>query len=307
MNEWLKNLISPLAFPISNKRMELGVLALDGTDAKKLLQGQTTCEMHSLADDKALYGAICNVQGRIICNFYALQDKDRILLIMNQSLIEKTVDHLKKYAIFFKTDIVDVSSQWCVSETFNHASSSISERIDEGKKVTKVDQSYRISICDYPIEHRFILTPANEITTPLLENNDAFSWLRLLNGEYLINLQQTEMHLPQTLNMQRCGGINFKKGCYIGQEIVARLQYRGKVKSSMALFISTHPIPAPFQSISDNQGNKIGTVVTDSQLTTGSLILALVPSDSHLKAFVNNQQLLPLDFPYTSNANGENH
>jgi len=83
-------------------KQNIGVLRVTGLDSRKFLQGQITCDINKLSHDHGLYGAICSIKGRIISSFYLVQENDDILMLMSKDLIEKTLLHLKKYAVFFQ-------------------------------------------------------------------------------------------------------------------------------------------------------------------------------------------------------------
>ena len=89
-----------------------GVLAVIGSDAKKFLQGQITCNLDYVTDTRSTLGARCNPKGRMISNFRLLQNADGYLLAMDRGLIALQIEELKKYALFSKSTLTDVSEQW---------------------------------------------------------------------------------------------------------------------------------------------------------------------------------------------------
>ncbi|GAB3489352.1 CAF17-like 4Fe-4S cluster assembly/insertion protein YgfZ [Marinomonas epiphytica] len=212
---------------------DLGIIRVSGQDAIKLLQGQTTSDFSTLSDTNGLYGALCNVKGRIIANFFALLQDESVLLVLDKALIEKVITHLKKYAVFFKTNIEDGSSDFHIYEHFGPTQSN--EPDNHEFSLALKDDCLQILTAKSPVEAKFMLCSAgNELP---VENPHLAPLLRLSYARPLVTLEQSENVLPQWINMQSSGGISFTKGCYTGQEIVARMQYRGKSKKQLALVL----------------------------------------------------------------------
>jgi len=155
-----------------------GYIELSGPDSRKFLQGQVTCDMTTLSQEQSIYGAQCTPKGRIIFLFKASCDEqNNIILQTHSSIVEIAIASLKKYAVFFKTKIVQIDGQ------------------PETPELTDLQ--------------------------------------RLRNGSADVTADTTDMFIPQMLNLDAQGYISFKKGCYTGQEIVARAHYRGAVKRRM--------------------------------------------------------------------------
>lgn len=280
------------------KQHNLGVLRVSGMDAKKLLQGQTTCDITKLSAENGLYGAICSIKGRIISNFYIVQNKDDVLMIMAKDLVEKTLLHLKKYAVFFKTELVDEQDNVKVYKKLAAKNSEADSNVTSNIFATTQDNdTITLTIGHEPLEVQLLITSAK---IDIEEKHQDLSALAILTARPLISLEQSETILPQWLNMQSTGGISFTKGCYTGQEIVARMQYKGKSKKQLALVTWQGNLDQT-QAIVDEQAKNIGQLFFVTQIKDtyyAQIILNIDPSEAeHL--LLDGKELTLLPLPYS--------
>lgn len=299
--------------PVISKAATLGCLQITGNDAVKFLQGQTTCDFTTLTPEQSLFGAICNIKGRVITNFYAVQHEEKMLLIMSRDLVELTHQHLKKYAVFFKADMVDVSEQYSLNFAF------LAEPLaapSESYFITEQhDEHLCVSISHSPFSHYLCVSPITQTSASLAESlstktgadiavADELAGISILNGQPLINAEASEKFIPQMLNMQLTQGVNFKKGCYAGQEIVARMQYRGNLKKRAYLFshdsTDDNDIPAPLTRFSNPDGRDVAEVVQSVSLLTHTVCLAVIgDKDAEADVLLNNTPLEKEVLPYS--------
>lgn len=279
---------------VVKRQQDIGVLRVSGPDAKKLLQGQTTCDMNKLSQETGLYGAICSIKGRIISSFYIVQSNDDVLMLMAKDLLEKTLSHLKKYAVFFKTTLTDEQDQFAV-----YATLAVSQSDASGLFATSQNSDViSLTVSNEPLEVQWLITPANQ--TPIEEQNPELAALAILAARPLINLEQSETILPQWLNMQSTGGISFTKGCYTGQEIVARMQYKGKSKKQLAL-VTWQGTRDTTLDIVDKEGKNIGKIFSIAHIQEthyAQVILNIEPSASE-QLLLDNQEITLLPLPYS--------
>ncbi|WP_421849155.1 YgfZ/GcvT domain-containing protein [Marinomonas sp.] len=284
------------------KQPDISVLRVSGPDSKKLLQGQTTCDMNKLSQDTGLYGAICSIKGRIISSFYIVQSNDDVLMVMAKDLVEKTLLHLKKYAVFFKTELTDEQDNLTVYTklTTKHIKTDLSTA-QNNLAITQNNETITLTVSQEPLEVQLLIAPANQ--TVLEEKNQELSALAVLTARPLINLEQSETILPQWLNMQSTGGISFTKGCYTGQEIVARMQYKGKSKKQLALVTWEGNLDTT-KDIVDGQGKSIGQIFAATCIQEthyAQIILNIEPSEVEQLLLDNKEiTLLPLPYPLDS-------
>ncbi|REG82841.1 YgfZ/GcvT domain-containing protein [Marinomonas pollencensis] len=299
------NILSNLAASLLDQDVvshspDLGILRIQGSDAKKLLQGQTSCDMTKLSADHALYGAICSIKGRIISNFYAVQVEEDILLIMNEALLETTLNQLKKYAVFFKAELNLASDDYTVQTEFSAATSTeVPDALIEQLPTETEQGSIQLTISEFPSKASIRLLPNSQAQSETAKAPAQAELLSLLTARPLINAEHSEEVLPQWLNMQRTGGISFTKGCYTGQEIVARMQYRGKSKKQLALF-SWEGNSEVAPTLLDSDGKNIGSLFKKAcfnGLNIAQIIINIEPTDvDHF--FLGDQAVTLLPLPY---------
>jgi folate-binding protein YgfZ len=281
------------------KQQDIGVLRVSGLDSKKFLQGQTTCDMNKLSQDNGLYGAICSIKGRIISSFYIVQSNDDVLMVMAKDLIGKTLLHLKKYAVFFKTELIDEQNNFTVYTRLAAKNTETDSNMASGVFTTSQDNdTITVTVSHEPLEAQLLIAPANQ--TVLEEKNQELSALMVLTARPLINLEQSEMILPQWLNMQSTGGISFTKGCYTGQEIVARMQYKGKSKKQLALVTWQGKLDTT-KDIVDGQGKSIGQIFAATHIQEthyAQIILNIEPSEVE-QLLLDNKVITLLPLPYS--------
>lgn len=234
----------------------LGLLAIQGEKAKAFLQGQLTCDVEKITQDISTLGAQCNPKGRIISLFYLFNQDDTYYLLMPKNMVEITLAALKKYAIFYKVTLEDVSDEWTYTG-FDHV-----QKLDEVAQLPFSAAQIQIPISQ--LSERVILVrkaSRQEIGSPMQEAR----WIQKNIAEEIpvIYPATSGKLLPQELNLDAHGGVSYDKGCYTGQEIVARMHYRGKAKSGL------------YQAVSQMSQSNIDQGNTDQrEILPGDLIYA---------------------------------
>lgn len=216
-----------------------GLIELRGQDSIKFLQGQVSCDLHQLSDDKVIRGCHCTPKGRVIFLFSVIaKDNDCLILETHPSIVDTAIANLKKYAVFFKTEITDISDQDLAVEA----------------KLNSLD--------------------------------------RIRAGMADITSETTDQFIPQMLNLDLLDFISFKKGCYTGQEVVARAHYLGAVKRRMYLLaLDTDSVPASGQTLSNCEGKQLGTIVNAdaNEQAKVEALAVLSTSSTEIKTVVLDQ------------------
>ena len=283
--------------------LQLGLLAVRGPDAVKFLQGQVTCDVKELENNQTRLGAHCNPKGRMLASFRALQvSPDEIWLLLPSDQIEAARTSLGKYIVFSKASLVDLGDHWRLwglcgadagAELIHHFRQLPPEIgswcAGEGFWIVKVEAE------------RFLLglaSKAEGLSQLLAERAELVSdnyWtlLDIASGLGEVRAASRELFTPQSLNFQLVNGISFRKGCYTGQEIVARLHYRGALKRHMYRFAleaeepTTHLLPSPGQRVVNSDGQHIGELVIAAFSGAHQLeLLANVAEDQCENAFL---------------------
>lgn len=281
-------------------RSDMGVISLTGPDSAKFLQGQATADINLVNDQQSVFGAVCTPKGRIIANFFVLKNgTDAYLVLAKQDVIETLLTHLKKYAVFFKTELTDVSEQYNVSSMF-----ALTEHFEAQEQYPQAIPTSHQDGCSQLIldntYYRQTLTVASaEEELPDAEDESAHKVMSLLAARPLLGHEQVESLLPQWINMHRNGGISFTKGCYTGQEIVARMKYRGKSKKHLALILSPTPLSVG-DDINNAEGKTIATVFDHASFNGQHVaqILLNIDQEEVDQALVDDQAVELLPLPY---------
>ena len=300
----------------------LGILRLEGTESKKFLQGQVTCDTTLFDANHLTHGAHCTAKGRMIANFDAVALSETcILLRAPAGVVPALLASLKKYIVFAKAEIEDTSSQY---RLFGIESSQIESVLEEAQlsqlsngACTVIDGNIYARLDHTRLECWIPATnPLPEFLSSTTESITSQSWQaeEIKLGRGWVEQETIEEFLPQMLNLQTqaINGISFKKGCYTGQEIIARMHYKGKSKRQMYRF------NLPSDTISEKQvtpgtplfnlGNPqpIGNVVNSALIDSHYELLATVTSDAVAADNISLDAVIPkklkhIPLPYAIN------
>lgn len=268
-----------------------GVLQVQGTDAEKFLQGQLSCDVSSLSTAYASLGTRCTAKGRMQSSFRIQQQSEECyLLAMAQELIEPQLADLQKYAVFSKSNLQDVSGEW-VRFGLYLADAILAElNLPLAHEANRRVQHQELSAIRLHSGHVELWVPrsrAQEIQAQLtahLQEAPLSAWLlhQIQAGIGQVFAGTWEHFVPQMLNLQTLEAVSFKKGCYTGQEIVARTQYLGKLKRHMHRFaLESKAIePQPGMDIFPCNGNSsVGEVVMSASLDHTTELLAVLQDE----------------------------
>ena len=211
----------------------LGVIRAVGEDAASFLQGQLTQDVAQLGLLEARLAAFCNAKGRMQASFIVFRRSEgEILLVCSRDILAATLKRLSMFVMRAKARLSDASADYVL---FGLAGSAIKTVADDAHPVwAKADFDAVNLVFLYPgagLPRALWCAPAGTpppAAQPLLL--DQWQWLEVQSGVAMITQPIVEAFVPQMLNYESVGGVNFKKGCYPGQEIVARSQFRGTLK-----------------------------------------------------------------------------
>lgn len=258
-----------------------GAITMVGDDKKSYLQGQVTCDVVTLDAQESTFGAHCDAKGKVWSVFRLFHHNGGYAMFQPQSVIEKELTELKKYAIFSKVEInhsqdialgVMGESASAYVDTLSEQTGDV--RAIEGGTAVKIDAQRWLLLIEATAAQKLVeASQADKVSEDLWTLLDIQSALPRLTAE-----QQNE-HIPQALNIQAVGGISFSKGCYTGQETVARAKYRGINKR--ALFIVQGEAS---QAIEDNA--ELERAVGENWRSAGKLLASYRYSDGKSIALV---------------------
>ena len=267
-----------------------GVLAVRGSDAAKFLQGQLTCNLNYLSDTQASLGARCTQKGRMQSSFRILLQGDGVLLAMATELLEPQLADLKKYAVFSKSKLTDESAAW-VRFGLSDADAALASLglvlPTETDSVVRTEALIAIRVSPGRAELWVPAEQAEAVRSQLsaqLKESALNEWLlgQVRAGIGQVMAQTRELFIPQMLNLQAVGGVSFKKGCYTGQEIVARMQYLGKLKRRLyRLSLDAAELPEPGTPLfAPSHNSAIGEVVIAAKTHQGIELLAVLQAEA---------------------------
>jgi len=267
------------------------IVRVSGADAETFLQGQFSCDVKEVTLEQSRLGTANTPKGRTYVTFRIAKLEDDYLIRLPSELAQDFVARLGKYIVFSKAEIA-IDEQWCVlglvgdtevpeiQTPFKELPAEVDGAATENDKIIiKVPSS---------TTPRYEIWCNQNFAQSLLEKNTEqastqtdWDWLEINEGIAEVFTQTQESFVPQMLNLQYLNAISFKKGCYTGQEIIARMKYLGKLKKSTFLLsispaVELQPGTTVFESGSDK---KLGTIVRTATSEANNTTLALAVLD----------------------------
>jgi tRNA-modifying protein YgfZ len=215
-----------------------GLIRARGADAVKFLQGQLTNDVATLDSSRARLAGFCSAKGRLQASFIVWKPApDELLLACAASVLPATLKRLSMFVLRAQCKLTDASAElplW--GAVGDSACASMGDTPVWGTRETPGGTLLRLPDVDGLSRCMMALSPdATTAAAPALAP-DAWRALEVRSGIPLIEAATVEQFVPQMLNYELIGGVDFQKGCYPGQEVVARSQYRGTIKRRMFLF-----------------------------------------------------------------------
>ncbi len=276
-----------------------GVIRASGPDAATVLHGQLTQDFALLGDAQARLAGYCTPKGRLLATLVGWRESPGstdLLLALPLELLPATLKRLSMFVMRAKCKLSDASEEFAVCGLLGEGG--------EAWSLTRELDRVRIAL---PGPARSLLIqPATDPEPNSLSAQD-WAWAEIEAGQAWVRSATVEAFVPQMLNLEALGGVSFKKGCYPGQEIVARSQYRGTIKRRTLMF-STDAEAQIGQEVfhSDDPGQPAGQVAGVARRDGQTLLLAevklaaLEAGSLHLSSAegpVLRPQPLPYDFP----------
>lgn len=282
--DW-QNTLTPLAVTANDSLPPLmlthlaswGTIIISGNDKKAYLQGQVTCNVVTLEPTQSTLGAHCDAKGKVWSVFRLFHHHDGYAMFQPLSAIEAELRELKKYAIFSKVNISQ-SQDIALGVMGEQAEQYINTLTADEGEVRLIDGGSAIKISS----QRWLLLVSEQTAQQLMTQSEALkvteeTWTRFDIEEAVPVLGQADQneHIPQAVNLQAFNGISFNKGCYTGQETVARAKYRGINKRAM--YILQGNIEQP---LSNDQPIMIERSVGENWRSAGQLMVHYTFADN---------------------------
>lgn len=272
----------------------LSLLRVEGPDSISFLQGQVTCDVQGLSEGTATLGALCTPQGRAIAVFRLIRHDNGCTLIIRTDILDTVRTRIQRYILRAAVTLHDLREQWRIYAILGNPDAStaaalgLSEFPGPGRSVTTAN-GCRLIVVDHPGKH-LLLAPGERseelraaLQNQVIELTDRDSeWelAEIRDGIPVVAPETSEEFVPQMLNLDQLGGIAFNKGCYTGQEVVARTHYLGSVKRRMRRFRLYSPqAPKPGDRlITEGDGSTSGHVVRAAPIGVDDFeLLAVIP------------------------------
>ena len=230
-------------------------ISLAGEEQSKYLQGQVTCDVTASTEHSLLVGAHCNAKGKVFSVFRLINRDSAHLLIQPKASIPASITELKKFGVFAKVEITETDDLRFFALAGDKATTHLQKHFtripDSLNPVVQSNSTTLVYIAGK--QTRYLLIDSASTLTNIIEqfnlpiySNDVWNLLEITEGFAQLTADSSDDYVPQMLNLQAIHGISFTKGCYLGQETVARMQYLGKNKRALfSLFAdSANPIQA---------------------------------------------------------------
>ncbi len=270
------------------------LLSVVGPDGHKFLQGQTTCDWNKITSSQASLGSYCNIKGRVVSSFLGfVTAEEHVQLRLRSDILDSSRETLSKYIVFSKAKLHANHDQLIGLGVFGadarQALMQFSDTLPESlwQSVTRNDMTFiqaddkgQRFECWVTEPHALAIWDALSKTATVA---DSSKWEQdnIDAGIAEVCTATQDVFLPQMLNYQRVGAVSFTKGCYTGQEIVARMEYRGKLKRRMYRASLSGVAPAPGADLFQGDGSQsIGNVVSAVATDTGCTLLAVLTEDA---------------------------
>mgnify|MGYP001192113974 FL=1 len=267
----------------TEKLEHLGIVEIKGGDSAEFLQGQMTQDIYSIKDSEATLTSILNPQGRIISTAFVFKWGESFILMVSNEVLDKLISWLSRFILRSEVEITKLEDSIFglnqenakkLCNILNVETNDISFESDESclKTIEADDErAFLIGKSENLLDDLSIST----LTTKDWKMSDINAGIPIIYGENI------EKFIPQMVNLDLINGISFSKGCYTGQEIVARVQHKGKVKQRMfritgkasnkkidsgsAIFFADTKVGTVIESLEDNGYiNALGVINNDA-------------------------------------------
>jgi folate-binding protein YgfZ len=279
--------------PVQVPLPELGVIAASGADALTFLQAQLTNDVAHLAPGQMQLNGYCTAKGRLLATFHQWRNGDDVMLRLPREILPAVLKRLSMFVLRAKVKLVDASDAWRTVAVLGNGIAGFAQRdgaqlpaapwtgvVDGERRIDRVPGTGDVA-------DRFLITLPSTAELPkwcagLPETQaGAWWWSEIEAAVPTVFAATQEKFVPQMINFEVLGGVNFRKGCYPGQEIVARSQYLGKLKRRMQRAqVELDGVQAAADVYRSGEEQPIGTVVMAAPSPRGGTeLLFEVPVD----------------------------
>ncbi len=280
----------------------LSTIKVTGSDAKSFLQGQFTCDINELTESKSFFAAFCSAKGRTISTLLVIKQTDAFLLVLPTDLLEKVSKKLQMYIMRSDVQLQNMQNEHCLLGVNVQIPNIFSLPTTPQQDFTvqhKDDSTYiKLPLADNRYLIISTVSEAISLWTDLTTNHALIPchpnlWIEqdISAGIPWLSQESSEEYIPQMLNIDKLGGISYTKGCYTGQEIIARTHYLGKAKRELFLASckNSSSIVADTAIITNISEQIIGKVLSlQSNGEQTKMLIVMQSTDSELENLMLN-------------------
>ena len=297
----------------------ISAISLSGEERFKYLQGQVTCDVNSLNEHPLLIGAHCSAKGKVHSCFRLIEKQEQLLLIQPLQTINSSLSELQKFGVFAKVEIKEAQELSYYGLAGTERKQQLHQHFTQiPDSLTPVIHNEGISLVYLGgVSPRYLLIGEESQLTEIISafelpilSSDVWNYHEISEGFPCLSQPEIGEYVPQMLNLQAIHGISFTKGCYLGQETVARMQYLGKNKRAMQTLEGQLDFSIQSDSIVEMQigdnWRKAGDILCSYQDNELTLLQVVLPSDvsaqTNFRIKGHNEALMHLrPLPYSLN------
>ncbi|WP_299491141.1 tRNA-modifying protein YgfZ [uncultured Shewanella sp.] len=276
----------------------LSLMKITGKQRHSFIQGQVTTDIDTLGLDEWRWGAHCDPKGKMLASFRAFNIDNALLMLMPKTTLQADLPQLAKYAVFSQVELTDASEEYSllgisgpkattwINTQFGHITS----------RVTRIEDT--IILQD---DTRFILVMPTNDARKIIDNNtgsittkETWQALEINSGYPNIDVSHQGLFVPQMCNLQAIDGISFTKGCYMGQETIARMKYRGGNKRALYIITGSTEQNISLESqleiaLDEQQYRNAGKIIEYFQEGSKVLLTAVLANDTNTDSILRFQ------------------
>lgn len=238
-----------------------GVITLTGEESKTYLMGQITADISQLTDDQHCLTAHCDAKGKMWSISWVLRQNDEYFLINSEHEHQASLQALQKYGVFAKTQISDANQAWCIFAIGGTTSNTfIKQHTLPAISLNGSLEGNHLLLLNHQQAQQLIIEHKDHLYQP-----EQWQKTKIIAGVPHLDERSINQYVPQMLNLQALAAISFTKGCYTGQEMVARMKYLGKNKRATYIVKgqASHPVQSgdELQQAVGEHWRRAGTII----------------------------------------------
>lgn len=254
------------------------VLAITGPDAQTFLQGQLTTDMREVTPAQSRLGCLLNLKGRVQISGRLLAWPEGYALLLPDSQFDAARARLGKYGVFSKISLNELPLRvqgMLGAQALRHNITPDASTGDQLPLCIRLPGTARALLLSDPLAEPVVADSGAAGSAVAAAAQHCWDAAAIAAGEWTLDAAETELFQPQEMDYHALQGVSYQKGCYLGQEIVARLYFRGQLKTELSAWRTTTDCPAAKagDALLDQEGQRVGEVIRAAWTSTGQALL----------------------------------